>query len=203
MGEENLQSAMMILYLAKLLDNSGRLPKFLELFGNDQELGWDTQCIAELCACECVFRNTKVYYHETKRVSRDEWTENREVYVFRDPILDRFDALCREYETQKHISTVENPYARGLEDTIHHAMQFGDYSYDYLWKNGTEDRKGPKIVLFLFEEFNSYSEIPEGLCRIIDFCESEVKHLEHELEKREGKVIALPTAADSEYKEAA
>lgn len=203
MDEEILQSAMTILYLAKLLDNSGRLPKFLDLVGNDLEICWDNQYIAERCACECVFQNTKVYYHEGKPVSRDEWTENREVYVFRDPVLNRFDALCREYEAQRSISKVENPYARRLEDTIHHAMRFHDYSYDYLWKDGTEDRKGPKIVLFLFEEFCSYHEIPEGLCGIIDFCELGVKQLECELEKQEANIIPLPTAVTPEYKEAA
>lgn len=203
MDEEILQSAMTILYLAKLLDGSGRLPKFLDLVGNDLEICWDNQYIAERCACECVFQNTKVYYHEGKPVSRDEWTENREVYVFRDPILNRFDTLCREYEAQRSISKVENPYARRLEDTIHHAMQFRDYSYDYLWKDGTEDRKGPKIVLFLFEEFCSYCKIPEGLCEVIDFCVSGIKQLERELEKQAVKIISPPTAVTPEYKEAA
>lgn len=203
MDEEILQSAMTILHLAKLLDESGRLSKFLELVGNDLEICWDNQCIAERCACECVFQDTKVYYHKEKRVSRDEWAEAQEVYVFRDPILNRFGALCREYEAQRSISKVENPYFRRLEDTIHHAMQFHDYNYDYLWKDGTEDRKGPKIVLFLCEEFCSYHEIPEGLCRIIDFCESEVKQLERDLEMWEVNIIPLPTTVTPECKEAA
>ena len=202
-NEETLQAAMMILYLVKLVDSCERLPKFLELVGDDLELCWDNQYLAEQCACECIFQDTKTYYHEEKRVSRQEWTEPRGVYVFRDPLLSRFDTLCREYEAQKGIPTVESPYVRQLEDTIHRAMQFDDYSYDYLWKDGTEDRKGPKIVLFLFEEFCTYSDIPEGLRKILDTCAWGIKQLERELGQQENNVISLPATAAPEYKEAA
>ena len=98
---------------------------------------------------------------------------------------------------------MESPYVRQLEDTIHRAMQFDDYSYDYLWKDGTEDRKGPKIVLFLFEEFCTYSDIPEGLRKILDTCAWGIKQLERELGQQENNVISLPATAAPEYKEAA
>lgn len=200
---ENLQSAMTILHLAKLIDSCGRLPKFLELIGDDLELCWDNMYLAEQCACECIFQDTKSYYHEEKRVSRHEWRDSRIVYVFRDPLLNRFDALCREYEAQRSIPKVENPYVRRLEDVIHRAMQFDDYSYDYLWKDGTEDRKGPKIVLFLFEEFCTYSDIPEGLRKILNACAEGIGQLERELGKQEDKIIPLPAVAAPDYKEAA
>lgn len=201
--EENLQSAMTILHLAKLIDSCGKLPKFLELIGDDLELCWDNMYLAEQCACECIFQDTKSYYHEEKRVSKHEWRSSRIVYVFRDPLLNRFVSLCREYEAQRGIPKVENPYIRRLEDTIHRAMQFDDYSYDYLWKSGTGDRKGPKLVLLLFEEFYSYREIPEGLREILRDCTWGIKQLERELGKQEDKIIPLPAAATPEYKEAA
>lgn len=203
LDEDTLRGAMMILYLAKLLDGCGGLPKFLDLAGHNLELSWDNQCLAEQLACECVFQDTRIYLHEGKVVSRYERKENQDVFVLRDPLLNRYDALCRKYEAQKGVTKVENTYVRQLEDAIHQALQFDDYSYDYLWKDGTEDRKGPKIVLFLFEEFYSYEYIPEALCQILDFCELGIKRLERELAQPAAKVIPLSTVYAPEYKEAA
>lgn len=203
MDEDTLQGAMTILYLVKLLDDQGRLPALLAAIGCDLELDWNNQGLVEQCASECVFQDTRVYNHPGKYVSRHEYTADRWVYVLRDPKLSRYDALCREYEAHKKIHRVENPYFRELENEIHGAMLWNDYYYDYFLKDGTQDCKGPKIVLSLFDEFCSFIEITEALCRILDFCVSGIQRLECALAKSEDQVILLPAAHTPEDKEAA
>ena len=124
-------------------------------------------------------------------------------YVLRDPLLDRFHALCREYESRRGITRIENPYARELEDAVHSAMRLSNYNFDYLWVDGSEARKSPKLLLFLFEEFYSFDEIPKALCDILDACQSGIRELEQELKKPAGKVIALPSQPALKQKEAA
>ena len=82
-------------------------------------------------------------------------------------------------------------------------MQLSSYCYDYRWINSTADRKGAKIVLFLFEEFAVYYDLIEALFSILDFCEETIPKLESRLAKQVGaKVIRLPVPAATE-KEAA
>lgn len=95
-----------------------------------------------------------------------------------------------------------NPYVRELEAAIHHALALNDYSYDYLLVDGTKDRKGPKLLLFLFEEFCAIGEVPDALCAILDFCKDGIARLERELSRESSKIISLP-APLPEYKEAA
>lgn len=117
--------------------------------------------------------------------------------------MNRFDQLCREYEARYGISRIENDFVRQMENAIHGAMQFPNYCYDYLWVDGTKDRKGPKLVLFLFEEFDSYEDIPEALCTILDICACEISQLEEKLAQPADKVIPLPLTPPNEHKEAA
>ena len=77
------------------------------------------------------------------------------------------------------------------------------YHYDYCWKDSTKDRKGAKIVLFLFEEFSTYYEVADALFTILDFCKANIPRLEAALaETEKDKVIPLPIRAVPE-KEAA
>ena len=77
------------------------------------------------------------------------------------------------------------------------------YHYDYCWKDSTTDRKGAKIVLFLFEEFSTYYEVADALFTILDFCKANIPRLEAALaETEKDKVIPLPIRAVPE-KEAA
>lgn len=85
--------------------------------------------------------------------------------------------------------------------TLHHALQLEDYSYDYCWEDGTRDSKGPKIVLILYEEFDSYRELPESLFSILDFCETGIQHMEKELGI--SPVIPLEVPGPHDTKEAA
>ena len=118
-------------------------------------------------------------------------------------LLNRFDQLCRQYETKYGISRIENNFVRRMENAIHSAMQFPNYCYDYRWMDGSKDRKGPKLVLFLFEEFDSYEKIPEALCTILDACACEISQLEKKLAQPADKIIPLLLAPPSEQKEAA
>ena len=79
----------------------------------------------------------------------------------------------------------------------------GNMNPDYLWVDGSEARKSPKLLLFLFEEFYSFDEIPKALCDILDACQSGIRELEQELKKPAGKVIALPSQPALKQKEAA
>lgn len=203
MDEYNVRGAMNILHLAKLLDEHGRLDKFYDLAGRDLQLDLDSQYLAEMAACECVFADTRVHFQRGKHVTPFECEPDRDAFILRDPLLTRFDALCREYEAQKGVSQTENPYVRELEDAVHQALALNDYSYDYLLVDGTKDRKGPKLLLFLFEEFCATEELPDALCQILDFCEDGIRRIERELVQESAKIIPLPPAAQPEYKEAA
>lgn len=203
MDEYTLNGAMTVLYLAKLMEEHGRLEKFYEVVGcDDLSLDYDGQYLAELAACESIFADTRTQFQEGKRLTPYEYEPDREVYILRDPLLTRFDALCREYERRKGISQAENPCVRELENAVHHALSLNDYSYDYLLVDGTKDRKGPKLLLFLFEEFCAIGEVPEALCAILDFCEDGIARLERELSREPSKIISLP-ALQPEHKEAA
>ena len=203
MDEDTINAAMRILNMAKVLESHGKLTRLMDKLEGDTELSWDNQCIVERVACESVFQDTRCYQQYGKQISRHEYEPDREVYVLRDPLLDRFHALCREYESRRGITRIENPYAREMEDAVHSAMRLSNYNFDYLWIDGSEARKSPKLLLFLFEEFYSFDEFPKALCDILDACQSGIRKLEQELEKLAGKVIALPSQPALKQKEAA
>lgn len=199
--EETLEGAMMILHIAKLFYDHNRLEKLLDRLGADMELSWDNQYLVEESAFDLIFADTNSYVYEPKQRGRYDYIPERCSVVLRDPLFDRYIALCREYEQQKNIPKTENPYFRCLEDTLHHALQLEDYSYDYCWEDGTRDSKGPKIVLILYEEFDSYRELPESLFSILDFCETGIQHMEKELGI--SPVIPLEVPGPHDTKEAA
>ena len=109
--------------MAKVLESHGKLNRLMDMLGDCTEITWDNQCMVERFACESVFQNTKCYEQCGKQVSHHAYEPDREVYVLRDPLLDRFHALCREYESRRGITRIENPYARELEDAVHSAMR--------------------------------------------------------------------------------
>ena len=129
--------------------------------------------------------------------------------MLRDPLLTRYDDLCRKLEAKQGITKVENRFARDLDSAIQRSMQFNSYNYDYYWMDSTQDRKGAKIVLFLFEEFSTYYEVADALFTIfslfsiLDFCEENIPNLEKALaEAGKDKIIRLPVQSVPE-KEAA
>ena len=116
MDEDTLNAAMRILNMAKVLESHGKLNRLMDMLGDCTEITWDNQCMVERFACESVFQNTKCYEQCGKQVSHHAYEPDREVYVLRDPLLDRFHALGREDESRRGITRIENPYARELDD---------------------------------------------------------------------------------------
>lgn len=162
------------------------------------ELGW-----IETVLVESVFADSRCYQQEGSRVIADTYEPDRVTYVLRDPLLTRYDDLCRKLERQTGITPVENLFARELESAINRNLQFNNYCYDYCWKDSTKDRKGAKIVLFLFEEFSTYYEVADALFTILDFCEAGIPRLEAALaEAKQEKVIPLPIQAAPEQEAA-
>ena len=123
----------------------------------------------------------------------------RTVYIMRDSLLSRFDQLCREYEAVRGILPIENPFASTLEDAVGRFLRMNSYSYDYCLYDSLRDKKGPKLVLIVDDEFEAYYDIPDALFGILDACEDGIDHLETELarlkreaEENKRKVIAFP-----------
>lgn len=198
-----IEYAMQMLYIAKIFYDHGRFKNLLENLYDNTSLSWDELSEFERTAIEYVFEDTRYYWQQDKKRGRDEYEPDNDTYVLRDPLLARYDDLCRKLEVKKGISKVENQFARDLDSTIQRWMQLNDYSYDYRWIDSTKDRKGAKIVLFLYEEFGAYYDAIYSLFAILDFCEENIPNLEKALaEAKTSKMIHLPVQATPE-KEAA
>jgi len=189
----DIEYPMQSLYIAKAFHEHGLLDRLLENLDDDISLSWDELPLIEHAALECAFEDCRYYYQRERRVGRDEYEPDHETYVMRDPLLTRYDDLCRRLEMKLGITKVENRFVMELESAIHRNMQFDSYSYEYYWIDSTKDRKGAKIVLLLFEEFAAYYDIPDSLLSILDFCKEGIPKLEAALaEASEEKVIPLP-----------
>lgn len=201
--ELDIEYPMQILYIAKIFHDHGRLEALLDELDEDASLVDDQIGFVNLAMVECIFEDTRYYSQRGKRVEEYGYTQDRDTYVLRDPLLSRYDDLCRKLEMKLGITKVENQFARDLDSVIQRNMQFNSYHYDYRWVDSTEDRKGAKIVLFLFEEFGTFYDIPDGLFSILDFCQEGIPRLEAALaEASKDKVIQLPVKVEPK-KEAA
>ena len=193
MYDYEIEYPMQSLYIAKTFYDHDRLDKLIENLDDDVTLSWDELGWIEMASVESVFADSRCYQQEGRRVMANTYELDRITYVLRDPLLTRYDDLCRELEMCTGITPVENQFARELESAIHRNLQFNNYCYDYLWIDSTKDRKGAKIVLFLFEEFSTYYEVADALFAILDFCEAGIPKLEATLAEAERKkVIPLP-----------
>ena len=198
-----IEYPMQSLYIAKIFYDHGRLDQLMENLDDDVTISWDELGWIEIASVESVFADSRCYQQEGSRVIADTYEPDRVTYVLRDPILTRYDDLCRKLERQTGITPVENLFARELESAINRNLQFNNYCYDYCWKDSTKDRKGAKIVLFLFEEFSTYYEVADALFTILDFCEAGIPRLEAALaEAEQKKVISLPIQAAPEQEAA-
>lgn len=198
-----IECPMQSLYIAKAFHEHGLLDRLLKYTDDDATIAWDELSLIEHAALECAFADCRSYYQEGRRVGRDEYEADHETYVMRDPLLTRYDDLCRRLEMKLGITKVENQFAKDLESTVNRNMLFSSYSYDYHWIDSTRDRKGAKIVLLLYEEFEAYYDIPDSLFAILDFCKAGIPKLEAALaEASKDMVIPLPVKSAPE-KEAA
>ncbi len=202
---EMVEYPMRALYIAKAFYDHGRLDALLDELDDDISLSPDELGFIELASVECVFEDTRYYVQTDKRdESSRYWQNRRNTYVMRDPLLTRYDDLCRKLEMKLGITKVENQFARDLNSGIQRSMrQISSYSYDYRWLDSTQDHKGAKFVLFLFEEFVTYYDVAVALFDILDFCVEGIPKLEAALaEASKEKVLPLPVKSTPE-KEAA
>ncbi len=200
---ELVEYPMQTLYIAKSFFDHGRLDNLLDELDEDISLSPDELGLIEVAAVGCIFEDTRYYSQIGKRTDSYGCKQDRDTYVMRDPLLTRYDNLCRELEKKLGITKVENQFARDLDSNIQRSMRMNSYCYDYRWMDSTQDRKGAKIVLFLFEEFAVYYDIPNSLFSILDFCKEGIPKLEAALaEASKDKVIPLPVKSEPE-KEAA
>ena len=203
MYDYEIEYPMQSLYIAKTFYDHDRLDKLIENLDDDVTVSWDELGWIEMASVESVFADSRCYQQEGRRVMANTYELDRITYVLRDPLLTRYDDLCRKLEMRTGITPVENQFARELESAIHRNLRFNNYHYDYCWKDSTKNRKGAKIVLFLFEEFSAYYEVADALFTILDFCKANIPRLEAALaEAEKDKVIPLPIWAVPE-KEAA
>lgn len=198
-----IEYPMQSIYIAKIFYDHGRLDHLMKNLDDNVTISWDELGWIEIASVESVFADSRCYQQEGSRVMADTYEPDRVTYVLRDPLLTRYDDLCRKLERQTGITPVENLFARELESAINRNLQFNNYCYDYCWKDSTKDRKGAKIVLFLFEEFSTYYEVADALFTILDFCEAGIPRLEAALaEAKQKKVISLPIQAAPEQEAA-
>lgn len=199
----DIEYPMQILYITKIFHDHGRLETLLDELDEDASLADDQIGFVNLAMVECIFEDTRYYSQIGKRTDSCGYLQDRDTYVLRDPLLTRYDSLCRKLEMKLGITKVENRFARDLDAAIQRNMQFNSYHYDYRWVDSATDRKGAKIVLFLFEEFGTFYDIPDGLFSILDFCKEGIPKLEAALaEASKDKVIQLPVKTEPK-KEAA
>ena len=113
-------------------------------------------------------------------------------------VISRFLDALPSYHT-RGILPIENPFVSTLEEAVNRALRMNSYSYDYCLYDSLRDKKGPKLVLIVDDEFEAYYDIPDALFSILDICKDGIDHLETELarlkreaEENKRKVIAFP-----------
>lgn len=147
-----------MLRLAKRLYDSSLTDK---VSGSFQSLPLDEDFYYELVydANSVVFENTFQDYNEDRGV---------EIYVFCDPIIDKFCQLCWQYEQRRHLTEEENPFRKRIAAIISVSFDLSSYSYDFDWKLSAKDRGRRRVLFFYYEEFCGLDELPEALLEIRD-----------------------------------
>lgn len=199
-----IEYAMQALFIAKPFYDHGCLDRLLQAAGGTITLSGDELGTLELAAAVCVFADTRCFYQEGRLDRRLRYNRSSyEGYVLRDPLLDRYDRLCRAYEAAQGCTMAEDPFARALEREVHTCMQMNSYCYEYYWKPGDGGRREAKLVLLLDEEFCAYYSIPPALFGILDFCEDGIPELEAALREAFPGAAHLPPVPAVCRKEAA
>lgn len=196
LDEYEMDGIAKLLHIAKRFADRGRLDLLLQASGKDAILSVETYLELEYDLPCLIFEDVTVQRHP-----EDDWRmfSERTVYIMRDSLLSRFDQLCREYEATRGILPIENSFVSTLEEAVNRALRMNSYSYDYCLYDSLRDKKGPKLVLIVDDEFEAYYDIPDALFSILDICKDGIDHLETELarlkreaEENKRKVIAFP-----------
>lgn len=167
------------LYDNELLERAPRLLQGLTLDEDSfYELAYDT--------INAIFENTFQDYNEERVM---------DVYVFCDPLIDRFCHLCWQYEQRGHLTEEENPYRKEIAQIIRSGFEFGGYDYNFDWRLSASDRGRRRLLFFHGPEFYYLEDLPEGLLEIREGFQA----LNFELEK----ALKGLTEEDAMEKEAA
>lgn len=147
-----------MLRLAKNLHDSALRDKISNSF---QALALDEDFYYELAyaAIDIIFEEFYLDYNEDR---------DMEVYVFCDPIIDKFCRLCWQYEQRRHLTEDKNPYRQRIEAVIRSGFCLDGYDYDFGWKLSANDRGRRRLLFFYGPEFCSLEDLPEGLLVIRD-----------------------------------
>lgn len=145
-----------MLRLAKNLHDSALRDKICNSF---RTLTLDEDFYYELAyeAIDIIFEKFFPAYNEDR---------DMEVYVFFDPIIDKFCRLCWQYEQRRHLTEDKNPYRQRIEAVIRSGFCLNGYDYDFSWKLSANDRGRRRLLFFYGPEFCSLEELPEGLLEI-------------------------------------
>ena len=113
-----------------------------------------------------------------------------------------YDLPCLIFEdvtVQRHPEDDWRMFSERTVYIMRDALRMNSYSYDYCLYDSLRDKKGPKLVLIVDDEFEAYYDIPDALFSILDICKDGIDHLETELarlkreaEENKRKVIAFP-----------
>lgn len=182
------------LYVLKKLYDHGRADAILEEF---EELKLNGDYIGDI-AMQSIY--------EVFAETRDYWDSycDVDIYVFFDPVFNEFHRLCCEYEKKKGVSHDKNPHREEIRRAIQSGLQFYDYSYDFLYYDGSQRDGQSKLILKLYPDFGMIYEVAGGLLEVYDAFESHVKRLKEELGVAgEPKIHELPPAVEQAEKEAA
>lgn len=160
-----------VLRLAKVIYDA---PRFKDFWITIQNIPLDEDAIYELEmeTATSVFLDTGIYYNEQ---------EDKETWVMRDPVIDRFCWLCERLETEKDLDEAINPYRRQAEQVIHEGFCLNNYSYDYGWRLSPQDRGRPCIFFIIYPEFYGLDELPEAMLNIWEGFQEQNRRLEAEL----------------------
>ena len=108
-------------------------------------------------AIDVIFEHTSQYYIEEEML---------DVYVFCDPLIDRFCHLCWQYEQRSHLTEEENPYRKNMEQIICSGFKMNTYNYNFDWRLSASDRGRRRLLFFYGPEFYCLEDLPEGLLEI-------------------------------------
>ena len=144
------------LRLAKSLYDNGIVERYPDLF-RGLMLREDPFYDLIYNAVGVIFEHTFQYYNEDKMI---------DVYVFCDPLIDRFCHLCWQYEQHSYLTEEENPYRKEMEQIIRSGFRLGGYNYAYDWSLSANDHGRRRLVFFYGPEFYGLEDLPEGLLEI-------------------------------------
>jgi len=160
-----------VLRLAKQIYDAPRFKGLWSAFQNTP-LDEDSVYELEMETATSMFQDTGIYYNED---------EDKETWVMKDPVIDRFCYLCERLETEKGLDDEIDPYRRQAEQVIHDGFCLNSYAYDYGWRLSPRDRGCHCVFFIIYPEFYGLDELPGAMMDIWDGFQELNRRLEAEL----------------------